>query len=75
MREGILGNCLFIDAVPNYAVKSGTMLIWTKDWSIAMPLPIFCQGMAKANEVIAKWQVEQLSKEAEVVPMRGRRKH
>lgn len=65
--------CLFINAVPHYAIKDATMLIWTADWSIAMPLPIFSQGMAKAAEVIAKWQVEQLENQAEVVPLRKKR--
>lgn len=72
-----MGTIQFVGEVPEYEIKDGNMLIKTKDWSIAMPLPAFLKGMSRASEVIAKWQVSQLDKGTVVSigPGNRRRKH
>lgn len=59
---------VFLDEVPEYAVREGIVYISTADgWTCAFPLRKFRLGMARAAKAIAEYE----ARNAEVVPIKG----
>ena len=59
----------YIDKVPSFEIRDGTMFITADDWAMCTSLRLYRLGMAKSARVIAEYE----ARKAEVVPFKRRR--
>jgi hypothetical protein len=61
----MVGTKPFLDEVPTYEIRDGTVYMVAGDWELAMPLRKFRLGMARAAKALAAYDAG-----GEVVPIR-----
>jgi hypothetical protein len=64
----MVGTKPFLDEIPNYEIRDGTVYMVAGDWELAMPLRKFRLSMARAAKAIAAYDAR-----GEVVPMQRKR--
>lgn len=65
----MVGTKPFLDEIPTYEVRDGTVYMAAGDWELAMPLRKFRLAMARAAKALAEYDAK-----GEVVPMRRKRR-